>query len=110
MNTSNEIQDTIYKQLGGHRFAVMTGAKQFSKIPNGLGFKFGRNSSKSYHLKIVLNGNDYYDLEFGHVRKHEYIIDKTFSDLCWEDLRHVFSEYTGMCLSLGRVTFGESAS
>ena len=34
------------KQLGGNRFIMMTGAKNFGVGPKGMGFKIGRNQKR----------------------------------------------------------------
>ena len=49
-------------QLGGNKFRVMTGAKNFMGFSEGLVMKIGRNSSNSNYLKITLNSMDLYDM------------------------------------------------
>ena len=58
------IANIIYQQLGGGRFAAMTGAKNFVALENGIKFNIGRNASKANTVKITLNGLDLYDVEF----------------------------------------------
>ena len=58
------IANTIYQQLGGGRFAAMTGAKNFVALENGIKFNIGRNASKANTVKITANGLDLYDVEF----------------------------------------------
>ena len=58
------VANTIYQQLGGGRFAAMTGAKNFLAIDNGLRFRIGRNASKANMVEIKLNGLDLYDIKF----------------------------------------------
>ena len=64
MTRNQEIANTILQQLGGNMFLMMTGAKQLVAIDNGLRFRIGRNGSKANMVKIVLNGNDTYDMQF----------------------------------------------
>lgn len=54
----------IINQLGGNHFAVMTGAKQFIAIENGVKFMIGRNASKANMVQVILRGDDTYTLQF----------------------------------------------
>ena len=58
------IATTIYNQLGGHKFVVMTGAKNMVAIENGLRFNIGQNGSKVNTVKVILNGDDTYTMQF----------------------------------------------
>lgn len=58
------VAKTIYQQLGGHQFATMTGAKCFIKSDNSLRFDIGRNKSKANRVKITLEADDTYTVEF----------------------------------------------
>jgi len=58
------IATTIYNQLGGHKFVVMTGAKNMVAIENGLRFNIGQNGSKAYTVKVILKGDDTYTMQF----------------------------------------------
>lgn len=58
------IATTIYNQLGGHKFTVMTGAKNFVAIENGIRFNIGKNGSKANMVKVILNGDDTYTMSF----------------------------------------------
>ena len=64
MNTSNEIANTILSQFGGHKFVVMTGAKNMVAIDNGIRFNIGQNGSKANTVKVVLNSDDTYTMSF----------------------------------------------
>lgn len=55
---------TIYEQLGGNKFATMTGAKNMVSIENGITFQIGKNASKANLVKVTLKENDTYNLEF----------------------------------------------
>lgn len=59
-----EIAQTILQQLGGGRFKVMTGAKDFCAIDNGLRFRLGKNGSRANLVKIILDGDDTYRMQF----------------------------------------------
>lgn len=42
--TNTMIAETILQQLGGNKFVVMTGAKNFVALENGIKFNIGRNA------------------------------------------------------------------
>ena len=58
------VAKTILEQLGGNKFRVMTGAKNFMGDENSLSMRIGGNSSNSNYLKITLNSWDLYDMKF----------------------------------------------
>ena len=103
----------ILRQLGGNKFQVMTGAKNFgySVDKNGntnLQFKIGRNCKNVNQVSITVNGLDLYDLEFLNVRlvtKPEVELKKKIisahQNIFCEDLRNIFENSTGLCTSLG---------
>ena len=64
---NQEIAKIILQQLGGRQFAMMTGAKQFVAIDNGLRFRIGKNKTRANLVKIVLRGDDTYNMEFWHI-------------------------------------------
>jgi len=95
------VANTILAQLGGHRFCVMTGAKNLVGSDDTLRFQFGRNSSRSNRMSILLDrGTDTYNVRFYHVLKRMEFLDEEFSMVHAEDLRDLFSRYTGMATSL----------
>lgn len=93
---NKEVVETTLRQLGGNKFIVMVGAKHISGIENTLAFWFMRNSSKSTHCQITLNGSDLYDIKFGRVRKATYIVDKEYHDVFNDQLVEIFENYTGL--------------
>lgn len=64
MTRNQEIAQTILQQLGGNHFAVMTGAKNFVAIENGLRFQIGRNATKANCVKVILDWDDTYTMQF----------------------------------------------
>lgn len=70
----NQVAQTIISQLGGGRFAMMTGAKQFVSFFKGdnpsVRFRVPGNLTKNgiNMVQISLNGSDLYDVEFLKVR------------------------------------------
>lgn len=102
-----EVSTTIISQLGGNKFKVMTGAKEFgySVQANGninLTFRIGKNSMKVSHVSITLNGRDLYDVEFLKVSiKSGRIVLNSFEDVYAEDLQDMFVQNTGLLTRLG---------
>ena len=91
----------ILNQLGGNKFRVMTGAKNFMGFSNGLVMKIGRNSSNSNYLKITLNSMDLYDMKFCKLtRKFEEKSVTEYSDVYNDMLTEVFEKHTGMYTKL----------
>lgn len=61
-----EIATTIIEQLGGRRFTVMTGAKQFVAIDSGVLFSLPSNFAKNgiNKVRITLTSDDLYNVEY----------------------------------------------
>ena len=64
MTRNQEIANTILSQFGGHKFVVMTGAKNMVAVENGIRFNIGQNGSKANTVKVILNGDDTYTMQF----------------------------------------------
>lgn len=101
------IANTILNQMGGlNRIAVMTGAKDFLIDGPGVSFKYP-GSKHSNYVKIQLNGNDLYDVEFGKIRKVKglptYKPVESFDDLYFDMLKPTFEQETGLYLSFYRL-------
>ena len=109
------VANTIYQQLGGGRFAAMTGAKDFLAIDNGIRFRIGRNASKANMVEIKLNGLDLYDIEFIKHTPYSFKITKSgaiketqesvktiakFEDYYGDMLQAAFTKVTGMYTQL----------
>ena len=48
------IAKTILEQIGGRRFAAMTGSKDFTDMGNGLRMSLARNKTSANRLDIIL--------------------------------------------------------
>ena len=72
MSVANE----IYRQLGGNKFAVMTGAKNFIDLENGIRMKIGRNKTNHNWMEITLNSLDLYDVAFAKLTKLGFSFSK----------------------------------
>jgi hypothetical protein len=102
-NPRNSIASVILEQLGGSRFRVMTGAKNFVSSGNSLRFKLPSNFARHgvNLVKITLDASDTYTLEFFKMRGTKVEPIASQSDVYAEDLRDVFKRETGLNTSLG---------
>jgi hypothetical protein len=96
-----QVSQTILSQLGGGRFTVMTGAKNFAYSNDGtLSFRIGKNAAGFTHVKIALNGLDLYDMTFIKIRKYDIVKKETVNNIYCDQLRDIFEDRTGMYTSL----------
>lgn len=104
MNTSNtnmQVAQTILQQLGGNRFTVMTGSKNYVAGNNSLTMKLTRNKAGAKWLTITLNGSDLYDLCFKKInRAGDIIIVQERNDIYFDQLQEIFTEVTGLYTTL----------
>jgi hypothetical protein len=89
----------ILNQLGGNRFAVMTGARDFMSTGNGVQFRIGRNAKSVNRVAVTLNGLDLYDVMFWNVRSAKATIRSEVENVYADQLRSVFENHTGMYTS-----------
>jgi len=90
------------KQLGGNKFIMMTGAKNFAVGPKGMGFKIGRNSKGVNYIRIDLDrGRDLYNMEFIQMRGGNLKIKSKVKGVYNDQLQKMFTKHTGMYTSLG---------
>ena len=101
LESDMSVATTILNQLGGNKFRVMTGAKNFMDHGNAFSMRIGRNSSNSNYLKITLNDSDLYDVRFSKVTKMgEEKSVREFNDVYNDMLVEIFESHTGMYTSL----------
>ena len=91
----------MLKQLGGNKFIAMTGAKNFTIGPKGVGFKIGRNAKGVNYVRIDLDrGKDLYNMSFDFVSvrgiKNKAKVKGVYND----QLQKMFTKHTGMYTSL----------
>ena len=92
---------TILSQLGGNKFAAMTGAKNFVDCGDALSMRIGRNKTSSNYLKITLNMMDLYDVRFSRVTKMGSERSVTeYNNVFCDSLVEVFESHTGMYTKL----------
>lgn len=97
------VHTEILNQLGGNKFIVMTGSKNFlySETENNwLSMHLTKNKAKAKFLKIVLGVNDTYTMIFSKVvgRKYEERLEiiKEIPNVYNDQLQKVFTEITGL--------------
>lgn len=101
---SNEVAKTILTQLGGNRFAAMTGAKNFVGSPDALSFTlpggggFCRDGINV--VRVVLTPADLYDVEFSRRRGSTVKTVKKVEAIFFDQLRLTFEQATGLRTSL----------
>jgi hypothetical protein len=102
METNTEIATTILSQLGASRFRIMTGARDFCALPDGLLFSLPGNMTKDRinRVKISLLPSDTYKVEFLRVWKNKVTLIHVSEDVYVDVLRDIFEKYTGLATSL----------
>lgn len=98
---TNQVATTILQQLGGNRFAAMTGAKGFIGSDDALMFKLP--GTKTYGngitaVRVVLTAADDYSVTFYQGRK--FAVSATREGVYADSLRAVFEIETGLRTSL----------
>ena len=101
-----QIAQTILDQLGGNRFASMTGAKNFIGKPNALQFSLPARFAKNKATIVEVELNEDHDLyvlrfyKFNRAKLSTQLIEE-IDQVHVEDLRRVFTYRTGLDTSLG---------
>lgn len=94
---SKIIAETILQQLGGKRFIMMTGAKQFMRSAEGhLTFKIGRNAKGINYVRVKLSPMDDYTMEFIKARADDIRTVATREGVFCDQLEEVFTDETGL--------------
>ena len=97
----SDIANTIYRQLGGNRCRVMTGAKNLTSHEFALSMRIGRNKTNANFMIVELNGNDLYDVTFAKVTKMgEMKSVREYNDVYNDMLVSLFESHTGMYTTL----------
>lgn len=92
----------MLQQLGGNRFVAMTGANTMTHYDKdqSLTFKIMKNAKKVTHVKISLNANDLYNVQFLNIRGMNMKTVYETTDVYAENLRELFETQTGLYTSL----------
>ena len=100
---SNHIAQTIMQQLGGQRFAAITGAHSWASDDKSLSFRVPRAKNNIRGVVIELNGRDLYDMRFVASRikpKIEVYNVAEYSDVYDTQLQELFTKETGLITHL----------
>lgn len=94
---NQEIARTILSQLGGNRFAAMTGAKNFVAGNDGLSFAIPTANGIN-RVNVTLDCNDLYRVTFSkwNARKLCNVIVHTVGGIYCDMLAPLFTEQTGL--------------
>lgn len=100
---SNQIAQTILNQLGGHRFIVMTGAKNLLGSERALAFRLPSRFAKEgiNVVRITLNDADLYEVDFQRWHGSAQRFGKRVEGVYADQLRAVFTAETGLDTSMG---------
>ncbi|AKF13659.1 putative YahA protein [Sinorhizobium phage phiN3] len=95
--TDLTVANTILAQLGGGRFKVMTGAKNFVGAADYLMFQIP-TSKKINKVKITLTPDDLYTVEFLNINMKKLAVTtiKKFEGVFCDMLEDIFTEATGL--------------
>lgn len=92
-----QVATQILEQLGGNRFAAMTGAKQFVGGERSLQFSIGRGATnKANKVRVTLAADDTYTVEFFNLRGVNLKPCGEVSGVYADRLQAVFTEATGL--------------
>lgn len=95
----------ILQQLGGGKFLAMTGSTNLLDIGGGLSFKIrAKCKSGIKYCRVKLETTDTYSVEF---LSAACAVVSEFGMVYADGLRSLFSEQTGLALSLGPVLVKE---
>jgi len=89
---------TILAQLGGGRFAAMTGSRNFVSDINSLRMKLARNQAGAQYLEITLTPMDLYDMTFSRInpKTAEVITLAEHNGIYNDQLQLIFTKVTGL--------------
>jgi hypothetical protein len=95
----------ILEQLGGRKFIVMTGAKNFVGSSNSLSFKLpgggGFCNDGINYVNIELTSGDDYTVTFHRVRGMRNTLVARHEGVYFDQLQSSFTNATGLATSLG---------
>ena len=98
------VANTILDQLGGRRFALMTGAHSFSGDADRLTFKLPRGARRCINAVMIrLDPTDTYTVTFynsARALRGGNIVVETVSDVYCDNLASVVSTVTGLAVTL----------
>ena len=100
------VPEIIFQQLGGRRFAAVTGSRNFTGYNDSLTMTLVKNDSGANRLAITLTASDTYTMRFFNCSRWKLKEIEVFDDVYCDQLQDLFEQVTGFDLSLCRVQFG----
>ena len=101
MSADMRVAEEILRTLGGHKFVVMTGAKNFAGTDNSLRMRIGRNKTNANLFEVVLNSMDTYDVTFAKLtRLGQWKSVREYKNVYNDSLVELFERHTGMYTKL----------
>lgn len=94
------VPTTIHAQLGGRRFNVMTGAREFVGSVDTLRFRVGSNAKRITIVTVRLDPNDTYTVTFYRGGSMNLKKAAEVSGVYADNLAAVFTQHTGMYTTL----------
>lgn len=96
------IAQTILKQLGGNKFLIMTGCKDFVDAGYTLRFKLARAVNGISHVRVTLDIDDCYRVEFvkWSAKRLAFTIVAAYGTVYADQLCTVFEKETGLATRL----------
>lgn len=91
---------TILEQLGGRRFILMTGAKDFVGSDAALTFRIPKAKNGVNRVRVTLNAMDLYDVETFAVCGSKFRVGLTQSGIYADRLQSAFTLLTGLFTNL----------
>lgn len=106
--TDMTIANTILQQLGGRRFSIMTGAKNFCGTANSLSFRIPGTLTRNRinAVRITLDPSDTYTVVFMVIRAMKMKEIATHEDVYCDCLCELFRDVTGLETRMPNIIFG----
>lgn len=98
LNPNKMNAQSLINQLGGNKFIVMTGAKNFVAGESVLMFNIGRGAKSGINKIRIELKNDLYNVFFYNMRKAQYQVSQ-FENVYAENLTSLFTKETGFVTS-----------
>jgi hypothetical protein len=100
---SNHIAQIIMQQLGGNRFAAITGAHSWASGEKSLSFRVPKAKNNIRGVVIDLNDRDLYNMRFvaSRIKPQVEVYDvASYNDLYATQLQDIFTKETGLITHL----------
>ena len=93
------VSNIILRQLGGHRFLAMTGARDLGYDDVSLTMRLPRSEKGIVYVRVGLTPSDTYEIQ-GYNRKGKELDGAYLDDVCCDSLQAAFTALTGLAVRL----------